>query len=155
MGGANKKDANQASSVTGKFAYYYAGHPFHEGYGGMMVRLDPRDGVVVYLSRSLTKIKVEASVAKLKYDEAVKLGQPIADRNKLGADRTRSGAVSKAKPSSLEYVRPNGMFGSPEYSREERPARFRLAWILRYPNEEEVWVDAGDGNILGGSKRDL
>jgi hypothetical protein len=26
---------------------------------------------------------------------------------------------------------------------------------LRYPNEEEVWVDAGDGNILGGSKRDL
>jgi hypothetical protein len=155
IGGSGVKDANQASAVSGSFEYYYKGHPFHDGYGGMTVRLDPRDGVVCFLSRDLTRLRVETADPKLSFYEAKEFAKPIAVRYMLGVDRARQGSVIPAKASRLEFVRPNGMFGAVRYRLEESPARFRLAWVLNYPNAEQIWVDAGDGKVLGGSKRDL
>jgi len=48
----------------------------------------------------------------------------------------------------LGYVRPNGLFGGKQ-DPDQVPFRLRLAWAV-YFGEESVWIDAGDGSILGG-----
>jgi hypothetical protein len=70
-----------------------------------------------------------------------------------GRSATSLGVVS----TELAWVAPNDTFGG---ARADAPAAvLRLAWAVRYDTQGalaervrsiEVWVDAGDGHLLGG-----
>jgi hypothetical protein len=85
-----------------------------------------------------------------------------------GADAARAASVvvgrTVAAPAgltaatpALAWVAPNDMFGGP---RIDAPAELlRLAWVVRYDasgslaervRSIEVWIDAGDGRVIGG-----
>jgi hypothetical protein len=49
-------------------------------------------------------------------------------------------------------VHPNGEIGGLSYDKDENPARLRLAWVLYYDWNDEIWVDASAGKVLGGRR---
>ena len=91
-------------------------------------------------ARSLTPAAARAIAAGL---AATRLGAAVAEARIAGAEQA--------------WLAPNDMFGS---ARLDAPAAtLRLAWVVRFETsgalaerlrQLELWIDAGDGTVLGG-----
>lgn len=140
------------------FEYGYSLGTFR--HAGLTV--DPQDGALIsFGAPSDVPIKIESHTAKLSFDQAKERASPTASKYNVGIYR-RGCRVEiiglkygdkmpdSKKPSKLQYVLPNGQFGGIKHDSNDLPRRLRLAWVLIYPGDEQIWVDAGDGKILGG-----
>lgn len=130
-------------------------------YDSCSLSIDPVDGVLMSFGVRQTPYKIESYTAKLSIDQARSKAASTVKEYGVGTYRpgylvivqgARYGdRLWPAKTESrLQYVCPNGVFGGLKYDEQETPKRLRLAWVLYYPGDEAVFVDAGDGRILGG-----
>lgn len=134
-----------------------------EGYEECSMFINKQAGIVTCISLhhpGKHKYEIESHDARLTFDQAKTTAEPIAKKYQVGKYRKnefeyQSGSAPRPNklPSALEYVCPNGRFEGLDYG---FPAvlKLRLAWRLRYPRNEEIWIDAGDGKVLGGFYRD-
>ncbi len=106
------------------------------------------------------KYEVESHIATLTFNQAKATAEPIASKYQVGKYRPnelafQDGSIPRPNlfPSALEYVCPNGRFRGLDYGFPV-VLKLRLAWRLRYPRNEEIWIDAGDGKVLGGFYKD-
>ncbi|MGQ9791610.1 MAG: hypothetical protein ACUVR7_13295 [Armatimonadota bacterium] len=143
--GAFIGDANRAGGIFASFDVRPFGYPIL-GEGGVFgISVDILDGVLVGMTRALETI-VESHTVSFPKDKAVaKAKQVYAEYYRTRTSPHRGTYKGKVE---LGYVLPNGMFGGKRYP-EQVPFRLRLAWAV-YFGEEAVWIDAGDGSILGG-----
>lgn len=123
--------------------------------------IDKRTGLLRGIKKHRPRdYKIESFSAKLSFDQAKAIAEPIAKKYQVGKYRPnelayRDGGIPKPNldPSALEYVCPNGRFRGLDYGFPVM-LKLRLAWRLRYPRNEEIWIDAGDGKVLGGFYKD-
>lgn len=144
----------ERSSVSAVFQTMPFGYRFRGSRDGFAVVVDPGDGALIEYHRIGPRpYTIESHEAKLKFEQANAIARPLALKRAVGQWRSTDGNYAKtvptaAQPSYLAYVVPNGEFGEPKYT--DKPDRLRLAWVLCYPRHEEIWIDAGDGKVLGG-----
>lgn len=130
-------------------------------YDSCNLSINPVDGVLLGYGLRQTPYKIESFSTKLTIDKAI--SKAAATIKEYGVGTNRSGhwehvqwvqTGKRLRPprneSRLQYVCPNGKFGGLKYDEKESPIRLRLAWVLYYPGDEAVFVDAGNGRILGG-----
>jgi hypothetical protein len=130
------------------------GYRFRGGFKACGFNIDPLDGTVDSYENSGAMnppYTIESQKAVLKLSEARAKADPLAEKYGVGQSR-RPGMEARptTKPSELMFVHPNGENGGLEYPDYENPARLRLAWVLYYPEDDEIWIDASDGTVLGG-----
>jgi hypothetical protein len=132
------KDANTIGSAS------FGPRPF--GYGFLsyslriLITIDPLDGALLTYRRfadsviESSKVSVTASAAR-----------------KIASKAVQFAGFSVGSTSKLGYTLPNGWFGSKVVSTGP-PYRLRLAYEfpLRGRSTGCVWVDAGNGQVLGG-----
>jgi hypothetical protein len=141
------------------FLLTVADHVFHDGHGGKCSLLVfTCDGAIASYARTPTwPYIIESRESKLTLRQARSLAAPIVKKFAVGVPKDAvigAQTIPTKKHAELMYVRPNGSMGAPRYDPDERPFRVRLAWVLYYAQDEEVWIDAGDGKLLGGIQHD-
>jgi len=157
-------DAAMASPSMDKYPYVSAkfqpmpyGYRIRGEYRAKELLIDPLDGcLLIYGDGGATygDFAVESHDAKIKLGEARGLAEPVAKKYAVGAPMLPATEAPPAtKTNELMYVHPNGEMGGIDYGDAEHPARLRLAWVLYYANDDEIWIDAGDGKVLGGKSR--
>lgn len=134
-----------------------------EGYEECSMFINKQAGIVtcICLHRpGKHKYVIESHSAKLTFHQAKAVAEPIARKYQVGKYRKnefeyQSGSLPRPNklPSTLEYVCPNGRFEGLNYGLPS-VLKLRLAWRLRYPRNEEIWIDASDGKVLGGFYND-
>lgn len=113
----------------------------------MYVEVDAQDGTLVFFRWAWDTVQVESHTVSFPKGRAVeKAKQVYADYYRHRRSPHKGSYTGKVE---LGYVRPNGLFGGKQYP-DQVPFRLRLAWAV-YFGEESVWIDAGDGSILGGA----
>jgi hypothetical protein len=118
--------------------------------------LDARDwGIIVYRDMGAINPRyvVESSTCKLTLSQARAIAEPLVAKYTVGGPAVSSQAHPPTKTNGLMLVHPNGMIGGLSYAKHESPARLRLAWVLYYARDEEIWIDASTGKVLGGSSK--
>ena len=119
----------------------------------MALVLDPQDGQLVFLAQHWNLVPVSWT-RRLTRDQATARARTArrnwyARRSTVPYTRPR-GARLAASPPTLGYVEPNGAFGGTASQRTSTP-KVRLAWSVPI-GDESVYVDAGDGTVLGGEQ---
>jgi hypothetical protein len=148
----NQSDASVRAIFQAKPYDYRLRYPW----GERQISVDPWDGVVVsYSTYPDAKYKIESHEAKITIREARDKAGSVVEKYSIGKIRDAAYA-DRAKPatitmrSGLMYVAPNGLFDGFKYELTDGVFRLRLAWVLFYAYDEEVWIDAADGRVLGG-----
>jgi hypothetical protein len=145
--------------VTTAFEPTFGGYRMRDHFAGkieIVVRC-PDSRVLVYSRFPVGTYKLESRESKLTLRQARSLAAPIVRKFAVGVPKDAvigAQTIPTKKHAELMYVRPNGSMGAPRYDPNERPFRVRLAWVLYYAQDEEVWIDAGDGKLLGGIQHD-
>ena len=144
-----RTDANPAGRVSISYVQRPYGYPILTAHGkegaAMTVTADPQDGTVMFVWKA-PPVDIEAHMVNFPKDKAVaKAKQVYAEYYRTRTSPHKGTYKGKVE---LGYVLPNGTFGGKRYPRQV-PFRIRLAWAV-YFGEEAVWIDAGDGSILGG-----
>ena len=112
----------------------------------MSITVDPQDGTLVSFGQQWD-VQVESHTVSFPKDKAVaKAKQVYAEYYRTRTPPHKGTYKSKVE---LGYVLPNGGFGGKRYP-ERVPFRIRLAWAVFFW-EEAVWIDAGNGSVLGGA----
>lgn len=142
-------------SIRATFQPMPFGYQFRDEFGRSTIELDPLDGAVIFYANAgavSPPFKIESRSPVLKVSDATAKAEPLVKKYAVGAG---SNPGSEPKPASktrrLMFVHPNGEMGGVEYPDDENPARLRLAWVLYYAWDDEIWIDAADGKVLGGS----
>jgi hypothetical protein len=130
------------------------GYRLQGGYGRHVIYVDPVDGGVMdYSRRPERPYRIESHEPKLSAKEAREKAAPYVKKFDVGKRLGGPpGAVVRpaTKRTELMFVCPNGDMGGITYDLKQNPVVLRLAWVLIYPQDDEVWIDAGDGKLLGG-----
>lgn len=149
--------------AIGTFEDYPNGFAIEQQWNSYGIQFDITDGTIVYFSyvRDPGSI-IETKAPKLTFKQAKEKAESIAKKFAAGIYesyepeyRLGKRPAPSTKPSRLEYVCPNGKMGGVSYDLKAKPQHLRLAWVLRYPRGDAIWIDAVDGKLLGGySHRD-
>jgi len=149
------------------------GYPIERGPDHVSIEIGPVDGMVYQYVRGMSfPYSIESHEIKLSFEQAKAIAEPVVAQYGVGTStqlhperrdpnapppkpngnaRTRKNRAGVAPPSFLAFVCPNGTFGAPKYRETGGElAVLRLAWVLKYIHNDEIWIDAGDGRILGG-----
>ncbi len=155
-----KQDYNEFGGeeqrCTVEYSASHQGYPI-KGYDNYALNFDLMTGLVSAIFRPQPKKNtIESSKAALTFAQASEIATKIARKYDVGKYRkgeTQYSLNAKPKPSEepsqLEYILPNGEFGGLNYP-FKAPYKLRLAWVLRYPRNEAIFIDADDGKCLGG-----
>lgn len=158
------KSRKNAANIDARFVGQRHGYSLGSlDQGGIVI--DPQDGALLSFGAPTDfGIKVESHTPRLTERQARSLADRVANRYDVGI--YRRGYIYKVvglkygdrmkpsmKKSVMQYVLPNGKFGGLPYDARSNPRRVRLAWILWYPGDEAIWLDAADGRCLGGLSR--
>jgi hypothetical protein len=150
---------NPGPQITATFQPWPFGYRLNEWYDKREVEIDPADGaVIVYNLSTGVSYTIESREPRVKLSQAQALAASVVEKYSVGKQGTGPFAPPvkpSTEPSELMFVLPDGELGGVEYDRSERPVRLRLAWVLHYSDYDEVWIDAGDGRLLGGHTREL
>lgn len=126
-------------------------HPGEGNESGISLMLDAEDGQLMFLSRNLRSI-VESSNLQLTQPQALEIAQN-AYRQWSTQDQSLIYPNNSSDMPTVElgYVNRGGLFDFVNGARPRRtdPIQWRLAWGI-YFGEAAIFVDAGNGEILGG-----
>ena len=130
------------------------GYPFLERSNGMALVLDPQDSQPVYFSQHWNLVPVSWT-RRLTRNQATARGRSAyrnwyAQHNAMPYNGLHGGKQPTPPPPVLGYVVPNGAFGG-RASKQTTSPEVRLAWAVPI-GDVAVYVDAGDGTILGGGQ---
>jgi hypothetical protein len=115
--------------------------------------VNPSNGVLEYYNYSKgRKYEIESHKKTLTLERAKELSLPTVKKFKIGIDDNGITFPPVTEAPFLAYVLPNSSFGGLDYPKKE-PYRLRLAWVLTYPGDDQLWIDADDGKVLGGVNR--
>ncbi len=142
-----KTDANKIGKATVRLATRPYGYPFLQGGNGMSFDIDPQDGLLVQLFQNW-EVEIASHDPRIAKEAAAATSQNAYESHYSTRYSPLRGNQDGSKPPKLGYVVPNGMFGS-KLNETRRPFKARLAWVV-YFGEESVWIDAGNGAVLGG-----
>ncbi len=159
-GDKNNNELGYVGFVRIDLEAYEFGYPLAV-YDRSDIAVDPLDGALIGYGVTRTNYKIESHASKLTFDQAKKKAETTVKQYGVGTYRQGMAIMVRGarigdrlwppkRLSRQEYVCPNGLFGGLKYDEKESPKRLRLAWVLYYPGDEAVFVDAGDGRILGG-----
>lgn len=142
--------------VEARFQPVPFGYRIDDSFGMYDLDLDPFDGTITDYAAPIVErgaYTIESHIAAIKAAEAVEKAKAIALKYKVGRRPSDDPSVrpEPTKPAEPMFVSPNGSYGGPPaYDRTKSPARLRLAWVFFYPRDEQIWIDAADGKVLGG-----
>lgn len=157
----NGVETHGAPSASASFQSVPFGYPLRDHWGEHYLKVDPVDGVLVeYTQRGGPTYTILSHEPKLRFGDAKAKAGPVVVIYSVGRYRPDEfeyrhpgSGPAPARPSTLAYVCANGQMGGLNDEPARKPQRLRLAWVLHYPRDEEVWIDAADGRLLGGSYR--
>jgi hypothetical protein len=126
------------------YCKYYKGFPYHRD--GANVRLNPRDGSLIGLGyHAMSSIPTSTRIVLTK-ERARK--NAVKYLKKLGFKAGKMNSID------LEIVQPNNYWDFYKtHSLPKSSSVSRLAYLIEFYGpwtKTEVWVDAGNGKILGG-----
>ena len=153
-GGVDRRGRAYVTEALASFGPEPYGYRIENYRGDASLRFDVNDGTLMtYAWFEHKPLAVESHIAKLSYDQAVAIAKPVAEKYSVGiwrrSHRSEDPQLLVVVPSHLAFVQPNSAYGCAQYA--TRPSYLRLAWVLCYPMREQIWVDAADGELLGGS----
>jgi hypothetical protein len=149
-------DANPAGSVNAVFSSKPHGYPFLDMGDSMYLDFDPQDGQLVQMFYHWGEVLPESWRVGISEQAALRIAQ--AALQKVAAEARASHqygfffyplVLQPTQKPRLGYVVPNSSWGSRYRTNTTYPMRARLAWEFRL-GKRVVWVDAGDGSLLGG-----
>lgn len=129
------------------------GYRLRNSFGRYDVTINAVDGMLIaYMKHPKWSYTIESHEPKLTFEQAKGKAASVVREYGVGKPRLHGSTSRPAtRKSELMLVRPNDELGSGiKYEPKKQPARLRLAWVLVYSGDDEVWIDAGDGRLLGG-----
>ena len=85
--------------------------------------------------------------------EARAKAEPVEKKFGVGkAPMPGMDATPATKVTGLSLVHPNGLSVGVDFGTKEGTARLSLAWVLYYPLNDEMWIDAADGKGQAGTR---
>jgi hypothetical protein len=145
--------SGNTASVSAVWEPMVHGYRLRSGGGKCDLVVDQFDGgILVFAKTQPLKYSIESQKAVLTLKEAKAIAAPVVKKFGVGKPKFPPDAKPRqqTKKSALMFVRPNGEYGGPNYIKTDSPMRYRLAWVLVYDQDDEIWLDAGDGKVLGG-----
>jgi hypothetical protein len=139
--------------VKAQFQTMPHGYRLHDNDGKYGISVDPTDGTVTsYAHYPTWPYTILSHEVVLTWAAASEKARPIVVKNGVGRPRAMDPGgkpMPATHKSELMFVRPNGEMGGATTG-PKKPVVFRLAWVLVYAQDDEVWIDAADGSFLGG-----
>lgn len=123
------------------------GYRLMYGFSSFGLKIDPRNGELISYGFTNDPYIIESHVRSLTESSASEIAGK-AYKNAQKKYRARMPLAPRS--ASIVYVVPNGMYRSEVVPKAAKPYKMRLAWVIPFDFSDEVWVDAGDGKILGG-----
>ncbi len=144
-------DSNRTGSIGASFSVRPHGYEFLGEGNGMSLVLDPQDGVLTFFVQRWT-VQIVSWTKKLTSQQSLqhaKISYSKYLTDKYGTEWQSSNLASLDVP-KIGYVIPNELFYSGIIS-DATSRKARLAWAVSF-GKDVVWVDAGNGKILGGQQ---
>ncbi len=113
-----------------------------------VLELDVVTGYVVSLSQNWA-YTVQADTLTLTPAEGISAASAVYEAALAPANCY---AHDSAKPAYLAYMIPNDGWGATGFPAQDAyPRPMRLGWFVPF-GKDHVWIDAGDGHLMGGNK---
>ena len=147
----DRGDEVEPGGYSFKFGLKANGHKFRKEWSHWFCTVDWHDGYP-NVAAAMPTAKPVASTQNLTRPQAVAIARQNYPRllaEKKPQPKPRRNANIRTM---LKYVVPNAEYGGQVKAPVNRIFEARLAWIIII-GPDEVWVDAGDGKLLGGWMR--